>query len=484
MVAVRFIFHDLGEDALGVIYFTLALNSILCGALEMGVSSTVVREVAAHHLDNPEHVRDLLRTASSVYWIIYLILAAAVFWTAPFLVHRWIHLRSMAPDTAVMVIRLLGIAAATVLPRSLYVSIFRGLERMEVNNTIDAVVSIVQQVGAATIILLGGGLLVVTCWLAGMIVVWLGLYVVLCGQASSWGTLKPGFSRSSVERTFRFTAHMASVSILSVVHVQADKTIVSKLMAIGDLGYYGIASQLVTRATLLTNSVAQAAFPSLSASIKQGDRAAALRKYRKLQDLICLGIVPLYAAIVFASVPLFSAIFSRRIALGMVLPTTWLSLGQYMNGTLTIPYLYSVADGRPDIAVRLNAFALMLTVPLSIWLTIRFGLSGAAFSWVAYHIFAYSYGLPSICRECIEVSPAVWYRHAFRIMLLAGLTYGGAYYVSTVYAFDSSVIMVSYVAASLSFCIFAWYMADKELRKTVSLTIQQALLGHARVALL
>jgi O-antigen/teichoic acid export membrane protein len=482
MVAVRLIFRNLGEDALGVIYFTWALNSVLCGALEMGVSSTVVREVAVHRHDDPAHVNGLVRTASAIYWFLYLILAMGIFFAAPTLVHHWIQLTSMTPDLAVAAIRILGIAAVTVLPRSLYASILRGLEKMEINNTIDAALSIVQQAGVAVILFLRGDLLAVTWWLAGTMVFALTLYVVLSGRMYSWRPLRPGFSRTSVARTFKFTTHMALSSILSIVHIQADKTIVSRFMAIGELGYYGIGSQLVTRATLVTNSVAQAAYPSLAASIMQGDRTTALRKYHKLQDLVCVGIVPLFAGLVFSTVPLFSVLFNRQIALQMVLPIFWLSLGQYLNGSLTIPYLYSVADDRPDIAVRQNSAALFLTVPLTIWLTIRFGLSGAAFSWVAYHIFALSYGLPAMCRECLEMRPAVWYWSLSRVLLLAGSTYGIAWYVSVYYSLHTLVFALSYISATIVFCLVAWQIVDGGLRKSLRHQARQLLFSRTPLA--
>ena len=47
-VAVKYVFKQLGEDALGIIYFTLTMNSVLCTVLELGISTTTVREVSAH----------------------------------------------------------------------------------------------------------------------------------------------------------------------------------------------------------------------------------------------------------------------------------------------------------------------------------------------------------------------------------------------------------------------------------------------------
>ena len=87
-----------------------------------------------------------------------------------------------------------------------------------------------------------------------------------------------------------------AISLLSLVHNQAAQVIVSKLLPIGQFGFYGFASSTVNRGTFITGAVAQAAFPSFSNLSRAGNRSALLTQYRKLQDLLCYGTVPVFAA--------------------------------------------------------------------------------------------------------------------------------------------------------------------------------------------
>ena len=64
----RYVFRGLGGDALGLLIFTLTLAAVLRSVLELGVCSTVVREVASHRSDEPAYVRDVVGTASLLYW--------------------------------------------------------------------------------------------------------------------------------------------------------------------------------------------------------------------------------------------------------------------------------------------------------------------------------------------------------------------------------------------------------------------------------
>ena len=83
------------------------------------------------------------------------------------MVRHWIQLKHAEPAVAIRVVRVLGAAAFLVLPRTLYASILRGLERMELNNGVDLLTSALQQGGTIGIVAMGGSLITVSYWVAG-----------------------------------------------------------------------------------------------------------------------------------------------------------------------------------------------------------------------------------------------------------------------------------------------------------------------------
>src|SRR6202023_173553 len=78
LIAVRFIFRQLGDDVFGIIFFNLVMTSVLTNVLELGVSSTIVREVSSRFDPEPDYIRDLVRTASTLYWSIGIVLVIAI----------------------------------------------------------------------------------------------------------------------------------------------------------------------------------------------------------------------------------------------------------------------------------------------------------------------------------------------------------------------------------------------------------------------
>jgi len=136
------------------------------------------------------------------------------------------------------------------------------------------------------------------------------------------------------------------------------------------------------------------------------------------------GTAPLFAAMGFAALPLFTFVFDGAVAASLLVPVLFLCAGFYMNGTLSVPYYFSLAVGKPEIAARQNLLALVVVLPVVVAATAVWGLSGAAFSWVFYHLFAYGYSVPRICRECLHVSAASWYQQVARAAALVAASYG------------------------------------------------------------
>ncbi len=467
-IAVRFIFRRLGSDAFGIIQFSLVVTLVLTSALELGISSTTVREVSRHSDSEPDYVTRLIRTASLLYWVSGVVLLATVFLTAPLLVSSWIKVTTISPAAATTIIRILGVTAMVTLPRVLYASLIRGRQRMGLTNAIDVGTAALQQSGSLTLLLLGADVYIVAAWISIATVLGMLAYMMAVGRLLGWRGLVPGYSRDVVDRNMGFTGQMTAISVLSLLFSQADKVVVSKLLPVAEFGFYGFASTTASRATFVTGAISQAAFPSFSSLFHAGERAGLLLQYRKLQDLVTFGTLPVFAAIVFAALPVYGYVFTPSIARLLLVPTVFLALGSYLNSTLNIPYMLSLAVGKPEIATKQNFFALFIVMPVTVALVYAFGLPGAGFSWVFYHLFAYLYSVPRICRQCLEEEPWPWYGQVLKVLGLGALTYGVAWIILVVAgALTVIPLAIAYAAGSGLFLAGAYALAGSELKQTL-----------------
>jgi O-antigen/teichoic acid export membrane protein len=387
---------------------------------------------------------------------------------APLLVDKWINLTSISRDTATTMVRFLAITTLIMLPRALYSSLFQGRQRMELNNGIDVGSSAVQQLGIIVILATGGDTFAVVKWIALAAVLSTVTYMIIVARLFGARMLVPTFSADVIRRNARFTAHMGALTVLNMVLVQFDKVVVSKLLPIATVGYYSFASNVVIRLSFAVSAVGQAALPSFSHLYQKRDTDALLTQYRKLQDLICYGMVPLFAAVTFGALPLYGYLFDRQVAWLLLLPTALLCLGFYLAATVHIPYTFSVAIGMPYIASRSNALALVVLVPVTTALVYFYGLPGAACSWIVLQICLYVYMIPRICRECLHISAVGWYAHVARPLALAGITYGLVWIAVVVpQSYSESALALVYSGASAAFIFGALALIGPDLRSTL-----------------
>jgi O-antigen/teichoic acid export membrane protein len=479
-VAVRVIFTRLGADGLGIIYFALTLSAALSAALELGICSTAVREVSARFRDEPEYVIQLVRAASLFYWCAYLVCALAVNLCASPLVHHWVHLKTLDAAAGAHALQVLGTATLLALPRAFYVSLLRGIQRVEFNNLIDVTTTALQQGGIVVILALGGNLFHVAAWLAVSFSLGLASYLVIVGYFFSYRALLPRYFPAVILRNRDYASQMAAISLLAMAQMHSDKVIVSRLLPLGAFGLYAFASGLVAKVSLITVAISQAAFPSLSSLFAARLYDQLLLQYRKLQDLTCYALLPVFALVPFFAVPLFSALVGAANARALLWPAALLALGSYLNATVNAPYVFSLAAGKPSIVARLNFYALFAVLPVTCVLTLFFGLTGAALSWVWYHVFYYLYGIPRICSQCLGIEAQEWYRHVGRVFVLAAMTYGVAGLVLAAQRAGTVVDLgLGYAAATLAFVSAAYGMIGEELRRRLQLAVRNLRFGAA-----
>lgn len=470
--AIQFVFSRLGSDPLGILYFTLAVGVILSTVLDLGLSFTLVREISSHPEDS-DYLKGLIRTASTLYWGVYIVLGIVAFLLAPFIVESWINLTLLDSDTAILSVRILLVTSLMTLPKSLYISLLRGIERMEFGNIVEVITSVLQQVGIIILVSLGRGLVDISYWIGLSSV--LGL-LILGGIASHFfplANLTPGWNSWILKRNFKYSLNLMLITSLSTIHIQTDKMTLSKLLPIGLVGFYGLTFHAITRGALIAKAVGQASFPVFSRFVEEKEEAKLLEHYWRLQDLVSISTFPILASIPFILEPIFTFLFTEEIAKSLVGPATLIAIGTYMNSTLNVPYTLSLAKGRPDITVRLNFYALFTVLPLTITLIYFFGLLGAGASWILYHILAYFYVIPRICKECLYLSTVEWYIHILKITTIGACSYGSAYL--TLNSQGTVALITGYIIASLVFSICSYMIATPELRSSLKAKLAEVL---------
>jgi O-antigen/teichoic acid export membrane protein len=471
-VSVKYIYQQLGQDALGLIYFTAMFNSLLSAALGLGIETVLIREIAAHfnkdEKDEQEYIHRLIQTASFIFWTIFLLLSLCVYFLAPIIVSQWINLESISEETAIYVLRILGIASLVSFPQSVYSSLFNGLQRMEYTNIIQVAITLLQQIGIITIIMLDGSLIKVSYWIAGCS----ALLIIVFFRASTRflpiKALVPHFFVDVIKKNFSFSVKMGWISVLTFIHTQADKIVISKFLPIGALGYYSILYGMLSKTVLLVRQVSKAAYPAFCDLFESGKHRQMLTSYKKLQDMVCYSSVPLFAFVIFYNQIIFSYLFDINVAKMLLMPVMFLCAAYFLQVAFLIPYRFMLATGEADIVVKLSSFNLLFSLPTAIISIYFLGLTGAGFAFFLSRLFNLFYGVPKLSRQCLKLSSVHWYLHIIKVFLLFMMSYSSIWLILHFSQVQSiSGITIGYMVASILFLGGAWFLIGNEFKSSL-----------------
>jgi O-antigen/teichoic acid export membrane protein len=294
--------------------------------------------------------------------------------------------------------------------------------------------------------------------------------VVACSRQFPASSLFiPGYSSAIIKSNLKYTLQMAVISLTALAYLQTDKLLLSKILPIETFGYYYFAYGLVSKGALVTMAFSYAAFPYVSNAHNAGDADVLRAHYHKLQDALCLLTVPVFAAIWFASLPLFTYLFDRQVAQTLSLPTALMCVGFYMTGTLTIPNNVAFAMGRAGIVARQNCLAVVVLLPATYICVRTWGLVGASLSIVIYSLFCYAYSIPKICAECLGMPPARWYQKVLKGYALGFATYGFAYAaLRSAHDLRVSSWFVAYLVATAAMLTGTYYCVGNDTQQSIA----------------
>lgn len=467
-VSFKYIYAGLGSDALGIIYFSLMLSTLFTTALDMGLSKTTIREVAAYNDSEPEYIIKLSQTFSLFYWLAYVIIVFLFLLFLPIIIDSWINLTTMDPEEAYDILLIIVSTALLAIPKMLLTSLCIGLQRMDGNNVIDVTIAIIQQLGIALLLIYGKDVYAVAYWLAATNILRVFTYMTFVSFILDVRALLPKFSSDVIQRVKEYTVKMMWVSLLLVIHKQIDKVLISKFLPIGNLGIYMFAFGAISKSTIITGSIAQAAFPHFSASEKKNNKNESIDKFFVLQDLLIYGTVPIFVLGFYLCKPVFSFLLDEMKSEMLQLPVLFLSLSFYFNATLRMVSTYVSAVGKPEYIINVTKFLLVISIPVAIFLIYEFAMLGAAISWLVYYVLAAAYMVPKVYRRELNCSPVIWFKSVSMVITLVSFIYMPLWYIVHIYSPENLVsLLLAYTIGSVIYGVIALNLIGQELQKSI-----------------
>lgn len=461
LVAIAFVpvyIHYLGPQGWGAIGFFVTLQGWL-SIVDGGFSSAFNREFAALRagLREERATANLLRSTELLYAVLGVAMAALLAGSSDWLATRWLN--AEPPDAAgvAAALRWLGVAIALQWLASLYRQALLGLERQVVPHLTAAAAATVR--AAATMAALA--------WIAPTLTIFVA--VQLCLAALEMLALRaylrhrlPGlragkWARGSLAQARRFGAGLAGITLLAIVLTQGDKLLLSTLLPLDQFGFVMLAVTVAGCLSLGATPVFLLSYPRLSALAATGDEAAFAREYERWSQWLAVLVLPLAALVILFAQDLLATWTGNAALASAVSPLLALwSAGTGLNALMHVPYAAQLAHGWTRLTLGLNAAAVALLAPLTLWLVPRHGPPAAGWIWVAINAFYVIVAVQLMHRRILRGHAAAWYA---RSLLVPGAAAFGVVGAVSAWRHLHAGLSGPALAAMFAFALAAGFLA-------------------------
>jgi O-antigen/teichoic acid export membrane protein len=207
-----------------------------------------------------------------------------------------------------------------------------------------------------------------------------------------------------------FAFGMMGLTLLSLLLMQSDKIILSKLLSLSEFGRYTLASVFAGALYMTIAPIGQAWFPKL-VELQAGNHHAKFTKsfHQGAQMVsVCMGSAAIVIMVFSENIlQIWTGDFALAAKSAVLL--SLLTLGNFLNGLMWIPYQAQLAHGWTGLATRINIFLILFVVPAYFLIIPGFGPEGAAWVWVCVNLCYFLVGARFMYQKILIGEMWKWY---------------------------------------------------------------------------
>ena len=340
--------------------------------LDLGLGSAFVKHIAEYYA---HHDFDRINRVLSSGLMFYIAIGIVQISIGLLLEKPLFDLFHVPQSSEAYLLVLLACAVSNV--SGMFLSVFKGIQRMDKSNSLEVKISIVNAIGTIVFLKIGWGMrglalnvFINACF--AMLLTWWALKQTLPVVSIRWN-----FDRKLVRNMFGYGIKLQVSQVSGLICFRMDKLIVSRFLGIASVSFYEVSSRLTSFMRALPLVMISALIPATSELDAKNDRAKILRTYL---------LASKYMAMVTIAAMAFLIVEARSVI------TLWLGNG-FENSVLLVQILAigyaanvlggpasqtGAGVGRPEFDMRSTVLLALLNPIFSILLVRQFGAAGAA----------------------------------------------------------------------------------------------------------
>jgi len=418
----------MGAESYGLVGIFATLQAMFV-LLDMGLSTTLTREMARLSvLEGKElEMRNLVRTLELIYWSVAVLIGIVILILSPFIAEHWVKASQLSTQTIKQALIIMGFAMALQWPAAFYRGGLTGLQKQVMLNAINIGISTLRGGGAVLILwLISPTIQAFFSWQIIISLLNTGCFAYYLWKQFPRIEMKPSFQKKLLAGIWRFAAGMSGITVLATILTQVDKVILSKMLPLEMFGYYTLAGVVAMSLFRLIGPVFSAIYPRLTQLVSLVDQEGLKQLYHKSCQLMSVLILPATVVVALFSYEILLIWTQNPVTAEKThLLVSILICGTALNGLMNIPYGLQLAHGWTRLAFNTNLIAIVILVPIVIFLTRRFGVVGGASGWVILNAGYVLFTIYFMHKRLLPTEKWRWYWQDVGVPLVSSLLIAG-----------------------------------------------------------
>jgi O-antigen/teichoic acid export membrane protein len=365
--------------------------------LDLGLGSSFVKFISAYYThEDYESINKVLFTGL-IFYVLFgaVLIAAGRGLEGP--LFRLFNIRD-ASEPYLLVL----VACAITNVGAMFLSVFRGIQRMDRSNSIEVRMSLVNVAGTVFFLQLGYGLFGLALNALVNAIIALGMTWWEVRRAIPKIALKVHFDRRLLREMFSYGAKIQVSRLGSVVCFQMDKLIISRFLGIGTVSFYEVSSRLASFMRAVPLVMLSAIIPATSELGARNEAGLIVKTYLLASRYVAMVTIALVAFLFIEAGSLLQFWLGEGFEQSVILVQI-LAIGYGVNVLGGAASQTGAGVGRPEFDMRSTILLAIINPILSLLLIRQFGAAGAAAGTCVALISAAVYLLFTFHRNYIDV---------------------------------------------------------------------------------
>jgi O-antigen/teichoic acid export membrane protein len=399
----------LGVEAYGLIGFYTTL--LMCmQVFDMGMATTLNREIARHGVGRlSEDNAQLLRCVELIYAAISVALVSGMWILGAWFAKSWFTATNITGTDITYALYGIGTCVALRLPINVYQSALFGAQKMHLASAIGIFQVFVGALGSYVLLrFYSADVVTVFVWQAVIALLHLFFIRTVVWHHAPGPTVRRMDWRP-LRDLWRYAVGAGLISIAGLVLSQVDKVVLSKTLDLEHYGYYMLGTTLAACMYMLVAPVYNVFFPLVSKLIAQNKTDELLATYQLYSALLASCVFPLALFLVLFFPQLVDLWLHNPYAIKQVSSiASVLVVAATLHAVMHLPHALIMASGVSKTYLAMYLGLIMLSFPITIFLSIQYGAVGGAWGQIVLFVSYAVAGTWITHRYCLKGYALHW----------------------------------------------------------------------------